>query len=221
MAKKTGPAAKAPLDVPVRDGILDLLGCKVAPANLIAAIERARTQQRVSTVFCTGYPVDDSHLSVMGLLMDVTVLGLMSTKVTGAGIPQLASLPKLEVLDLTGCPLTGEGMDSLPRFKVIKKVRVSESRVPAAALRSLVRTAVTTVEMADIEVTDDDLGSWILQIPRLEDLSISGRLLTPKFMELLRRYPHKLHVRISDASHLQDAIPLEERIGEHLHVILL
>lgn len=215
------PAPRGAVDVTVRDGILDLLGSKVDPANLIAAIERARAQQPVSTVFCTGYPVNDSHLSVMGLLVDMTVLGLMQTKVTGAGIPQLASLPKLEVLDLTGCPLTGEGMDSLPSFKVIQKVRVSESGVPAAALRSLIRTSVTTLEMVGIEVTDDDLGSWILQMPKLEDLSISGRLLTPQIMKLLSRYPRKLHLRIFGADHLQDAIPFEERIGEHLHVILL
>lgn len=226
MARRRGPPADGAMDVEVKDGILDLFRSKVAPYDLSAAIERARERLRaehkkVTTAFCTSYPVDDTHLAVFGTLVEMTVFGLMSTKVTGVGLPELAVLPKLQVLDLTCSPLSGEGMDSLPRFRVLEKFRASGTGVPMEALKPLVQTQVQFVELDDLPVTEDDLGSWVLQIPNLNDLSISGKLLTRNVMSLLRRVPRKLHVRINSADHLQDEIPLEDRISDQLHVILL
>ena len=195
----------------IRAGILDLYKRRLAPQNLNLVVAQA-ARLRVGTAFCTGYPVEDAHLPAFGQLDNVTVLGLMQTRVMGPGIPGLAQMPRLEVLDLTACPLTGESMDAFDRFSTLRVLRLSGTTVPTESLRGLAKCRVRELELDEIPVTDDDL-EFILRLPQIQHLSISGNRPGTKLQYMLQRFSRPLSVKVLDSAHLQDAIPIGERFA--------
>jgi hypothetical protein len=201
------------------NGIFDLYRNKLPHYQLQRVVQTAQGLG-IRTIFCTGYPVDDADLSDFAGLTRATVFGLMQTKVTGIGLPELRRMKELEVLDLSLSPLTGEGLDALVEIKTLRVLRVSCGTLPVEALSQLKDSSITELEADGLPVTDAELES-LLQHRNLSSLSVSGKHLTGEVIRILRASKRETKLRVVNSEALAAQIPYEDRINEHFSLTMV
>jgi len=110
---------------------------------------------------------------------DVLTVDLSKTKVTDAGLKELASLPELQELNLRNTAVTGAGMKDLKGLKKLVKVVLADTQVADAELRDLKELqTVQSLDLTNTWITDAGLRD-LKDLKGLKELTLTGTLVTP------------------------------------------
>lgn len=198
----------------IRDGILDLHKVTVPDTErFLKELVSSAVEAGVRAVFCTGFPLYDQHLAILAKLRSVTVLGLMATQIRGVGLSHLRNMSELKVLDLTACPLTGEGLETVSQCPSLLTLRLGMSTVPLEKLQALQSSRLEELELTDLPLSDKQFAA-LLELPMLERLLLDGRDLTVRIVELMKNRQRKIAVQLSNAKSLRNVLSSSDLQGD-------
>lgn len=102
------------------------------------------------------------------------------TQVSDEGVNNLATLTKLEELDLSGGHITDASMKVIGRFSSLRELGLSSTDITDAGLMHLKNLRdLTTLHIDGSATTDDGLKTIVANHPYLEFLKIGGTKITP------------------------------------------
>ena len=148
----------------------------------------------------------------------VKLLCLGHTKITDKGLGQIARLPDLEWLDLTGCRVSDEGVATLPRLKWIKRLSLEGTSISDQSCAKLATFAnLEELDLSHTAVTDAGLES-LVSLRNLKSLWLTGTRVTDQSITTLLQLQQLEHLNIAGTSisaeaweELQAALP---RLGK-------
>lgn len=153
----------------------------------------------------TGFVLDqtslsDEGLATIGKVTDLRDLSLRETKVTGTGMRHLASMRTLSKVDLSGCPLTREGLAALAQLRLFQ-LNVTKTPLTDADLMLFENCdTITRLIVSETKVTPN--GVKALYEARKRRLQPSGRqeplIVDGDFLEVTEAYVDPLRLRESD-----------------------
>jgi Leucine-rich repeat (LRR) protein len=100
------------------------------------------------------------------------------TRVTDAGLKELAALPNLTALDLSGCAVAGPGLRDLARVPNLSALNLSRTPLTDATLKDLAGCAkLASLNLDNTKVTDDGLKG-LAPLKSLTAISVRGTRVT-------------------------------------------
>ena len=119
--------------------------------------------------------VDRGDKRVVGLLdgrdVDHTTLDLRATKVTGAGLKELAALKSLTTLHLGSTEVTDAGVEELAALESLTTLNLNSTRVTDAGVKHLTAlTGLTTLYLRGTKVTDAGVSEAQKALPKCKIL---------------------------------------------------
>jgi Planctomycete cytochrome C/Fn3 associated len=91
--------------------------------------ELSAVKEQLVSISLSKMPVTDEDLSLLVPFINLEVLNLNNTDITGKNLFQLKSLEKLHSLSLSGTPVTSDVVDGLADLKNLKKVFIWNTRI--------------------------------------------------------------------------------------------
>jgi Leucine-rich repeat (LRR) protein len=144
--------------------IVGLVWAGEAEEKVIAAITKLQGQisrdedkagQPVVYVKLQGTKVTDAGLKDLAALKQLRNLDLNSTKVTDAGLKDLAALKQLETLDLDNTKVTDAGLKDLAALKELQILTLNGTKVTDAGLKDLAALKqLDALDLRHTKVTD-------------------------------------------------------------------
>jgi len=127
---------------------------------------------------------------------DLVRLDLSWTKVTDAGLKELASLKNLERLDLRGTAVSGEGLKELEPFKKLTILVLASTKVTDGSLKGLASlVSVRWLELENTKVTDAGMKE-LVPLKNLLRLNLKGTKVTSAGVGEARKENPKLYVEM-------------------------
>jgi hypothetical protein len=125
-----------------------------------------------------GTQVGDVGAAGLAALVNLEDLDLGYTRVTDAGLKNLAGLTQLRKLTLTDTSAGDEGMEAIARLENLRTLDLNGTRIGNAGVAKLqTLTELRELDLTDCAVSDAGL-TWLAKLPNLEKLDISGTRIT-------------------------------------------
>ena len=145
-----------------------LSNCEVSTEELLAWDFRYRKSPWLDL---TGTAIDDRlFLESKETPWEIVRLGLESTKISDASMPQIAAMKSLSELDLTNCNITDEGLKSLQGHPTLRSLWVAGTKLTDDSLKIL--ASIPRLERASVESTSVSTEGWrqlLLKKPSLKN----------------------------------------------------
>ena len=131
--------------------------------------------------------VTDAGMKDVASHKNLISLKLGRTEVSDAGLKELAPLSKLYLLDLTSTQVSDAGMKDLARLKSLSSLTLGRTNLTAAGLKGLSGLKnLTMLNLHNTKITDDGLKD-LAQLKKLTSLELTGTLMTKPGIAALRR----------------------------------
>ena len=192
---------------PIPPFVIDTREHRIVPRRQITeqeweALIDTMKQRRLTSLDAGGL-MTDAVLARVAPLSHVTTLGLSgSRQITDDGVLQLARMPQLKQLDLTGVPVTDRGLEVLRHLPNLRRFEMTWARGISDAGVAHLRfcDALEEVNLMGSQTGDGAIAA-LQGKPKLRVFR-SGRLVTDAGLPLLHDLPH--FARGTDASLLLD-----------------
>jgi internalin A len=111
--------------------------------------------------------------------VDLRLLELNRSQVTGSGFDYLVGMKNLTQLVLSNTP-TCSGLESIASLPKLRELRLSESAITVESLRPLASSnSLVYIQLEGTQVTDKGLMS-LAKIPSLRRVNVDGSKVTPE-----------------------------------------
>ena len=158
--------------------------------------EPLTTMPNLRELYAGGNKVTDSGVNMLRSMPNLTVLdlggvqrtdsGLWSAAVTDRGLESIASLKKLQRLNLRGAKITDAGASTLAALQALTDIDLSETALSAAGLAVLaVLPKLERVSLYNCERVDDKALAILEKLPNLRWVDLKGTKVTPAGFERL------------------------------------
>jgi hypothetical protein len=125
----------------------------------------------------------------------VLAVNLSRTRMTGAGLKELAALKQLQVLDLAYPPLTGAGLKELAPFTQLQTLNLSATEVSDAGLKELAALQqLQSLDLSQTKVTDAGLKE-LAALKQLQSLDLAFTAVTDAGAAQLRKALPRCRIR--------------------------
>ena len=159
--------------------------------------EPLTTMPNLRELYAGGNKVTDSGVNMLRSMPNLTVLdlggvqrtdsGLWSAAVTDRGLESIATLKKLERLNLRGAKITDAGAGKLAQLQALAHIDLSETSLSAAGLAVLAELPkLQTVSLYNCERVDDKALAILEKLPNLRWVDLKGTNATAAAIERLR-----------------------------------
>ena len=116
-----------------------------------------------------GTKVTDAGLKELAGLTQLQTLGLWSTQVTDAGLKELAGLTQMQGLYLIQTQVTDAGLKELARLTQLRSLDLRDTQVTDAGLKELAGlTELNTLDLTGAKVTDAGVQELKKALPKVE-----------------------------------------------------
>jgi hypothetical protein len=150
-----------------------------------AGFEALAKLPRLKAVAVSECPLADGACKSLGRVKSLEEVRLVRTKVTDAGLRELAALPALELLGLEGMPASGTGFAS-PGWPKLRDLDAARSGLTDAGMKAVAELpALVSLRVDGCAVTDAGLLP-LERAKKLAELSLSETKVTDAGLEVIR-----------------------------------
>ncbi|MDW7995999.1 MAG: leucine-rich repeat domain-containing protein [Gemmatales bacterium] len=144
-------------------GLLHTLSRALAPKN-----QRPRNAEEVTELWLSDTRITDAGLKELATLKKLKTLHLCGTGLTDVGLKELAALQNLTTLDLSDTPITDAGLKELAALKNLTTLDLENTRITDAGLKELARLKSLAVLYVDggTKVTQRGIAELRKALPR-------------------------------------------------------
>lgn len=112
---------------------------------------------------------DDTFIASVADDIEIQRLNLESTLITDGAMPRLASIGKLQELDLSQCPITSSGISSLRRNSTLKVLWLVQTQVDDDALEVLASISnLTVLHARGCRISNEAWEQLLVRNPKLK-----------------------------------------------------
>jgi Leucine-rich repeat (LRR) protein len=141
-------------------------------------------------------------------LAKVTMLALRSTKITDAGLKEIAKLQKLEILNLSDTKITDAGLKEIAKLQKLEILYLNFTKITDAGLKDIVKLQqLTHLSLRYTKITDAGLKE-IAKLQELTGLWLNGTDITDAGLMDAAKLQKLIHLNL-DGTKITDEIAAE------------
>lgn len=165
----------------------DKVGTMMVQGHVDEALPHIATLGKVTEIYFAGTDFDDADVASLTGLSSLRSLVLSDTKITDAGVAELASLP-LESISLNGTSITAAAAESISAMSAldtlnISKTKVHEDLTPLATLENLEWLLIAETDLSGL---DDASIEVLCNLPKLKRFTATGSNLKAETIDRLK-----------------------------------
>jgi hypothetical protein len=159
--------------------------------------------------------VSDKSLPMIGAFGTLTYLCLSRTDITGTTFECLANLSKLTRLNLTGTALKIGCLAKLkpifPNLVSLDVTGVGLTKEDGKTIQCL--SKINSLDLTNNRQWDDNCAQYLLQLNKLQSLSIAGTKMTDRSLPALSKLPNLKTITVRPSSFWTPGLPRKVRAG--------
>ncbi|HEY9871238.1 MAG TPA: hypothetical protein V6D08_18905 [Candidatus Obscuribacterales bacterium] len=160
-----------------------------------------------------GCSVGDAGAAALKEIVTLRALRLTRAGMGNGGLAEIASLPRLVILELGGNKITDDGLVFLKAARTIERLNLMHTSISdtgAAVLGTFEQLRALSLE--GTRVTDQGIKHLIL-LPHLEELDLSYTAVTPACLPLLKQMSSLKHVYLFETEVCEeDAVAMQQEL---------
>lgn len=188
--------------------ILHLEGAQISSAGLAMLVEVP-----LEEVDARDTDIDDTAVVHLARIPTLTCVRLSGTRVSSRGLKALASLPKLETLDVSYTAVDEEGLSCLGGLKRLRSLDLGGTRVNSRGLEVLGQLPGLRELRLDSCIIDDAACRHLAGLNELQVLDLSDTNVTSAGLVAVGRLPQLVELRLTNTAIDDDAFQAHEHFA--------
>jgi len=154
----------------------------------------------------TSTPIRDAAMPDLAKLPNMFVLNATDTKVTNHGLKLIAASRDLRLLKLNRTHITDDGLEFLQEMPSLRLIYLGDTDLSAKAVRHLAKLPqLEAIKLTALPITDHELAS-LAEMPRLRFLALDGTAVTDAGIKHLDLLPKLTYLDLQNTVVSLDAI---------------